>query len=378
MITKRRSQLCIVLIIFSGLLVFSNVNTSYAFFDFGGWEEKYNLLFIESQKLHEEIERLENENFQLNQTSIHWKNQTGYYYERLVESDAEFRNMVSSYDELVDDYNVLDRSYDRQIDDYNELVGDYNVLDRSYDRQIDDYDELVDDYNVLDRSYDRQIDDYDELVDDYNELADVYDEVYDEAFKPRTEIDKTKIKWTIQDSKGHRYGINWNFASYEDLKVYSDWKSLNLESTRLNLDGQTIRTTNLEGFVFGDEFACCIDDIYDNSESNTDFIWEVWYIVSQMTVYDEDVSASSDGRFALETLVRGGGDCEDLVILIAEMLKSSSHTKDWTIQYVYMDSENPHNPQTVNHVILFVDDGEYGYYIEATNEPNWNRYPDGG
>ena len=84
-----------------------------------------------------------------------------------------------------------------------------------------------------------------------------------------------------------------------------------------------------------------------------------------MTVYDEDVTLESEGRFALETFTRAGGDCEDLVILIADMLMSSSHTKDWEFQYGMMDSDNPLDPQKMNHVILYVYDGQYGYYIEA-------------
>ncbi len=367
------------------------ITPAYAFWDFGGWEKKYNLLFDENEELKNEIERLElkvskilklydtqkhkidvlnNEVSNLESKSTHWKDQTYEYYEKLLDSNDKFNDKVGDYNELVDDYNVLDKTYDKQIDNYNELVGDYNVLDKTYDKQIDNYNELVDDYNVLDKTYDKQIDNYNELVDDYKQ-------VYDEAFKPRTEIDKTKIKWTIQDSKGNRYGINWDFKSYEDLKIHSDYKSTHSKPTYLNLDGQRITTTNLEGFVKGTSFDCCIDELYDNSESNRDFIWEVWYIVSQMTVYDSDVNKESEGRYALETLVRQGGDCEDLVILIAEMLKSSSHTKNWDIQYVYMDSDNPLDAQTVNHVILSVDDGQDNYLIEATGDPNYDYYPDG-
>ena len=46
-----------------------------------------------------------------------------------------------------------------------------------------------------------------------------------------------------------------------------------------------------------------------------DFVWEVWTLVSQLTVYDKDVDEFSEGRYALETLTRTGGDCEDLALL---------------------------------------------------------------
>ena len=42
-----------------------------------------------------------------------------------------------------------------------------------------------------------------------------------------------------------------------------------------------------------------------------------------------------------------------------------------------MDSDNPLDPQDMNHVILYVDDGQDAYFIEATASPSWDYYPDG-
>ena len=187
------------------------------------------------------------------------------------------------------------------------------------------------------------------------------------------------------DSKGNYYSWTIHTNVYEDLIIngYNLSESNNLNPLHLvNGDGTKLLTTNLDGFVYG-AFESITDDIYANSDSNSDFIYEVWYIVSQFTDYDLDRVRSGDvyyvgdeGRYALDTLSRGGGDCEDLVILVADMLVSSKHTKDWTIQYVYMDGDNPNDPQTVNHVILYVNDGTYDHYIEATGEPSWDYYPD--
>ena len=87
-------------------------------------------------------------------------------------------------------------------------------------------------------------------------------------------------------------------------------------------------------------------------------------MVSKLTIYSLDIQ--EDPRFAIETLVRGGGDCEDTVILIADMLRSSSHTKDWKIKLIYFDSDNPTNPQNINHVALSIDEGNGRYIIETT------------
>ena len=42
-----------------------------------------------------------------------------------------------------------------------------------------------------------------------------------------------------------------------------------------------------------------------------------------------------------------------------------------------MDAYNPNNPKEPNHVIIYVDDGTYHYYIEATAKPSWDHYPNG-
>ena len=120
-----------------------------------------------------------------------------------------------------------------------------------------------------------------------------------------------------------------------------------------------------------------IDQISEKSHSNRDFIYEVWYTVSQLTVYDRDVNIRSEGRYALDTLTRTGGDCEDLVILIADMLMSSKYTKQWEFHYRYMDSKNPTDLQAMNHVILVVNDGKQKYYIEATAPPNFGYFSNG-
>lgn len=189
-----------------------------------------------------------------------------------------------------------------------------------------------------------------------------------------TTIDGTEVKWDLSDSKGNPYHWSMPVTTYENQIVESRYHVR--DKMNLNLDGETVRVVSLDGFV-KESFINVIDNVYDNSFGSSDFIWEVWYIVSQLTVYDEDIHEYSEGRYALETLTRGGGDCEDLVILVADMLMSSAHTDDWTIQYVVMDIDNPTDPQEINHVMLYVNDGVYDYYIEATGPPSWGYYPEG-
>ena len=207
-------------------------------------------------------------------------------------------------------------------------------------------------------------------------------ETVKDAFYPEPQIiiKGANVTWSFQDSKGNEYSWFLPISVFEDsVKSGHDWsKQLYYDPLRLNLNGETIYSTNLRGFVSDDGvFTKVIDGIYDNSYDDEDFIYEVWYIVSQLTVYDEDVHPHSEGRLAMETLTRGGGDCEDLAILIADMLISSEHTEGWTVEYVYMDSDNPLDPETVNHVALKVEIGSDHYYMEPTAPPAWDYYPSG-
>ncbi len=178
-------------------------------------------------------------------------------------------------------------------------------------------------------------------------------------FTNTTSIENGKIKWTLFDSKNNKY--NWEIP----IKTYESYIQLSTYPT------QTIRYSDgrLENIgEFSNHvvkfFTNVIDDIYENSSDDNDFIFEVWHIVSNLTIYSSDIGEHP--RYAIDTLTRGGGDCEDTVILMADMLKSSKHSKNWKIKMVYFDSENPTNPKHVNHVALAVDTGTSRSILETT------------
>jgi len=99
-------------------------------------------------------------------------------------------------------------------------------------------------------------------------------------------------------------------------------------------------------------------------------IKEVWNMVTQLCSYVGELKETP--RLPLETLLFGGGDCEDLAILTASILKAMC--SDWTVQLVYMDSDNPTSYKTVNHVSVFVDTGTYQTFVECTRKNVMNPY----
>ena len=178
-------------------------------------------------------------------------------------------------------------------------------------------------------------------------------------YENSTVIENGKIKWKIFDSKCNSY--NWEFPiqTYESQIQNTTYSTQTIQYS----DGRQQEIGEFSDYV-KTSFANVIDDVYENSSSDSNFIYEIWYIVSQLTTYSSDIGEHP--RYALETLTRGGGDCEDTTILMADMLKSSKHTKNWNIQMVYFDSDNPSDPQLVNHVALAVTTGEKFGILETT------------
>ncbi len=104
-------------------------------------------------------------------------------------------------------------------------------------------------------------------------------------------------------------------------------------------------------FVDEQPFSKVISDLYHGLADDEAFVHEVWYIVIQLTTYSQEVEETP--RFPLETMIGGGGDCEDMAILIASMLKAAP--ADYVVELVYMDMDNPTDPRDVNHVLVWVE-----------------------
>ena len=188
--------------------------------------------------------------------------------------------------------------------------------------------------------------------------------------KPSTSIIDQKINWHVSDSKGNVYDWFMPVETYEwYVRAYEPQDMLTFKITSTN---EIITVRDHTKFIQS-SFKDVIDEVYDNSENDADFVREVWYIVSQLTTYSYDIE--EDPRWALETLSRGGGDCEDTAILIIDMLKSSKHTKNWKIELVYFDSDNPQDPKTANHVAVNINDGQYNYLVESTAKDDPYAWP---
>lgn len=198
-----------------------------------------------------------------------------------------------------------------------------------------------------------------DLSDRFGEYLDEVDQETQDSY-PKTTLDDQTVTWEFYDSLDNFYVWTLPIESYESYIRATEPR----DTVRLKMyDGDTVIVRDHTKFV-RESFKDVIEEVYDSAGGDEEFIYSVWYIVSQLTTYSTDIG--EDPRWAVETFTRGGGDCEDLAILIADMIKSSKHSKNWDIQFVYFDMDNPSRAKDVNHVAVTVDTGSLFYFIEPT------------
>jgi hypothetical protein len=188
-----------------------------------------------------------------------------------------------------------------------------------------------------------------------------------------TVIENDTVNWYFGDSNGNRYHWTMPMSTYDDqVKVDT---SLLVGTQYLKFpNGTQVLAQNYaplaQVIVANHGFHNVIDQVYDNAGSDEQFIYQVWYITSEMTTYSKDITDSDLTPY--EVFTRGQGDCKDKSILIATMLRSSSHTTNWNIVLEEMDIDNPTDPKTMNHMIVMVNTGQKTYAIESTATPDNN------
>jgi len=164
---------------------------------------------------------------------------------------------------------------------------------------------------------------------------------------------------------------NWTIgADALEAQILYGWykRSFDLEYLNLtdNKTGEVHRVVDFRPFVVENNFENVMRDLYHELGDNDEkFIYEVWYTVTQLTTYCSETKETP--RFPLETMIGGGGDCEDMAILIASMLKAAP--AKYRVELVYMDADNPTDPKEVNHVLVWVETPSgYKTFVDGTSK----------
>lgn len=180
------------------------------------------------------------------------------------------------------------------------------------------------------------------------------------------------LVFKTSDGTLHRWSVSVEALEASIVQGCFERETLQYIELEDGVTGEIHWVADFRPFVDEQPFSEVISGVY--TELPTDevfvdkdvaFVHEVWYIVTQLTTYRSEMEETP--KFPLETIIGGGGDCEDVAILIASMLKAAP--VDYVVELVYMDANNPARPKEVNHVVVCVETpGGYKTILDGTSE----------
>lgn len=175
------------------------------------------------------------------------------------------------------------------------------------------------------------------------------------------------VSWDFVDSKKNKYQFSKLTDDFIDeiIRLPPSQDTLTITLTGVGPGGAALtqEVRDLSKFVVG-SMPTAMNDLYDNVPTDDEFIFEVWWIVSQFNVVSFDMQDTP--KKPLDTFAKGEGDNEDLAILMADMIKSSDAGKTWNVDFIYYNSDDPSKITKINHVALVVDNGQNIWLIEPT------------
>lgn len=261
------------------------------------------------------------------------------------------------------------------------LTNQYNDLVREYNDLLQKHNDLVQQYNSLLEQNNEYREDMEQVL---NELQTALEGA---IVPPYITMNGRKASYSFRNLDNQIESWSFDVETLEANTITGTFmRNLSISDlNRLGLSDVTQRFingkkyVNLGGeftfldfrpYILKDNFLNSATNFYSRHTDDESRIKEVWNMVTQLCPYTGEMKETP--RLPLETLLFGGGDCEDLAILTASILKAMS--SDWTVQLVYMDSDSPTSYRTINHVSVFVDTGEYKTFVESTQKDIMSPY----
>lgn len=263
--------------------------------------------------------------------------------------------------------------YDRLLTNYNDLVDDYNELHTTHN-------EVVGEYNKLNTQFKQYVNEVEEFRKQLEEYAEEIPKLLEGAIVPPYLLIKGReVNLVFRNLDGSLEYWNWKVEALETsiilgrfmremdisdlnyLKLYDIANKFPEGSKYVQLRGEG-RHLDFRPYIMKDIFEPIASEFFSRHPDDESKVREVWNMVTQLNTYSKEITETP--RLPLETLLLGGGDCEDLAILTASILKAMP--AEWNVSLVYMDSDNPTDINAVNHVTVYVDTGRYKTFVEST------------
>ena len=220
------------------------------------------------------------------------------------------------------------------------------------DSWTEKYDSLDTQYDTLATNYNTLTNEYNSLTYDYNDLSTRYDslnEKYNELNEPIASIKNRSIYWRFFLLDNSR--LEWSL----DMGTYLSYVSMSDPTATVLLSnsdtGETYTVRDLTQYVTPNVFSNVISDL-TNGRNAYNFVQEVVNIKNQLISYSTGLD--NQYRWAVETLTEGTGNCGDMSILMASLLKAGENKAHYGLKvyFWYCDSDNMINPEKVDHVIV--------------------------
>jgi len=278
-------------------------------------------------------------------------------------SMSQYNVMQSEIQGLKSSNQIAEQNYSRLNDDFQSL------------KSTNTY--LIYEYNNLDGKHKSLHTEYSLLAEKFDALAGDYDDLNDIALKPPyIVVHDRKVDATFYDTDGQL--ISWvtpfsdfeydieNGAKTRSMVIGEDWQATEVSRT----DGSLLWLRDFSVFITPNTFQSVIPDLYRKSSNPQEFIHRIWHMIGQLAHYSSEELETP--RYPLETLLAGGGDCEDLSILLASMIKAAP--VDWYVDLVYVDLDNIHDPKVPNHIVVYINTGQESFIVEATSDQKMLPY----
>lgn len=225
-------------------------------------------------------------------------------------------------------------------------------------------------HNDLQSSYDELYNEYLEVLALYSSTLDEYTSALEELGQslqpPYTAISGREITWAWKNIEGD---IQYWTLAVDTYRIWIEYPEPS-DMVRLECAGTVYTMRNFVPYVRTEGFSTVVPNLYRQCADEMEFAQEVFHLVTQLTVYSEDIGEVP--RWPVETMTEAGGDCEDLAILFASLMKAAPYPYDLSL--VYMDSDNPTDPQKPNHVIVRVKTDDWLVFAECTSDQGWDYY----
>lgn len=252
---------------------------------------------------------------------------------------------------------------------YSALDGEYQTLRGQNQALTQNYQNLQNEHRSLVESYTGLEQQNRALQTTYNNLSSEHSDLQQKAIvPPYIKISKREMDMTFYLRNGNidhwtipfdvlQWQLQRGEKTREEFKDGLHWIDL------VGSDGSIYSEPNYRILVDPAPFENVMATMYNNSPNDEAFLDQVWYTVTQLSQYTSDGDQETP-RYPLETLLAGGGDCEDSSILFASLVRAAPVS--WRVWLVFINSDTPYTETVSNHVIVRVDTGMRTYLIETT------------